>query len=193
MTAPWIVLVLSLWLAFVLLTLVVVGVLRRVWVTLERVDALGAAGDGITGLAPGSKLPNFEARDEHGDIVTERLLAGRKAVILFMGPDCSPCTDLAAELARLPDSPLPVHLIVVTNETNEGDGLSFGSAATVVYQKDKEVSSAFRTAIFPYAFALDEDGTLVQRSVTNSVENLKRLAESLEPKGKNDRRVNERR
>lgn len=181
MTGFWIVAFLSLCLVVLGLIILVLGVMRRTIVVLERTEAfLQASVDRVSGLPLGSSIPAFRARSRESEVFTASHLRGTAAVLLFSQAQCQPCEKVAAELTSMDRAPISVPLFVVTDSSTEEGAISYGAFATVLYQEGEEVSSAFRLGIFPYAFAINDQSTIVDRSIINSVKDLALLAWTLE-------------
>lgn len=184
MSGPWIAGFTVLWVVVLLLGVILLGFVRRTSLVLERVEAmLRSSMDGISGLPRGSRLPRFEARTQAGAPLTHESLMGQRAVIIFIGPDCTPCEVLADELVRVADPPtaVPIYAVMTSLDGTTGDVLDMGPHVTAVVDEADDVSAAFRIGMSPYGFALNESGILVDRAVTNSVEDIQRLAQALEP------------
>jgi hypothetical protein len=179
MSGPWIAAWLALSTLVVITTFLVLGLLRRVSPLLEQAEsALRSAGSGpgpLQGLPIGTELPQFEARDVRGSVITDADLAGTPAVVLFIDPGCGPCERLMAELRSGWAGEQGARLWVVTGNGHERE-LDLSGKATVLLQSDERVSRAFQTSITPHAFAIGIDGTIVNRDIPDSTDALVKLA-----------------
>lgn len=177
MSGSWVVAYVVLWVAVLLCTTVLIGVLRRVSVTLERAEELlssAASGMVLEGLPPRSPLPTFEATTAEGDPFADADVRGSPAIFLFLDPGCGPCEALARELRASDD--VPVATIYVVLERSAEPTFDLGPAPRVLYQENRAVSRAFRSSVTPNAIAIDSRGVVVARSIPNSLEELTELS-----------------
>ena len=178
MTAPWIV-------AFALLAVVVIavavltlGLLRRSASVLEALEARGPAGAIAppSGLAPGTRVPDFAGVDRSGATVTRDELPRGAAVYLFLTPTCAPCKSLADELARRAPVHLGVPLVVVVQSSPDRDPGLHATTDAVVFDPEGRIGRVFDVTGYPYALAVDGDGVVADGAVPGSVSNLRDLA-----------------
>jgi hypothetical protein len=179
MSGPWIAAFLALSTLVVIMALLVLGLLRRVSPLLEQAESAlrnaGSVPGPLQGLPIGAELPQFEARDIRGSVVTEADFAGTPAVVLFIDPGCRPCERLVAELRRGWEVQQGARLWVITGDGHESD-LDLPGQATVLVQSDDRISRAFQTSITPHAFAIGVNGTIVNRDIPDSTDALVKLA-----------------
>ncbi|HEX2050787.1 MAG TPA: hypothetical protein VHJ34_09175 [Actinomycetota bacterium] len=188
MSGPWIV-------AFVLLSLVVVavavltlGLLRRSAAVLEALEQRGAGGmPAPSGLAPGTRVPDFAGVDRSGAVVTRDELAYGARVFLFLTPTCAPCRSLAEELARRAPVHLGVPLVVVVQSAPDRDPGLPATIDALVFDPDGTVGRAFDVTGYPYAMAVDGDGVVTKGAVPGSVSDLRSLADAAARGGDADR------
>lgn len=177
MSWPWVAAYFAIWAAVIVLTLVVLGILRRISAVLEEAEHVIRSNRELdAGVPPGAPVGSFVARNANGDIVTDADLRGRPSVVAFLEAGCEPCKVVASELSRLDRPPTSVPVIIVTDDTVESRSMTVGAYVTVLYDQDGSVSRAFRNAVYPFGFALDEAGVVVEKAIATSVEAIHRLA-----------------
>ena len=174
MTGPWIIAFLGLCALVALLTVVLLGLMRRVAILLE---SLQPPPDLRDILPVGSKVPAFEVRDEIGGLIGSDDLIREPTVLLMLSSGCSPCRRLAAELeAAHPELPVPTIALV----DGDDDVTTFGRLGFPVH-RSATAFQAFRSSATPVGFALDRDRVVVARGVVNSADRLTELAQALAP------------
>lgn len=178
MTTPWIIAFIALAVAVLFTILVLVGLLRRVTGALEQVEmrlADAPALPAVAGVTPGSVIPPFAVTDETGAVVTSSDLIRDPSIVLLVAPDCSSCKYLAREVDGAGESVdgLPLFVLVQSSE-REGD-LTFRAGRTL-YDGQLEAARAFQTAATPIAFVLDRGGFVLDRTIPNSLDDLRVLA-----------------
>jgi hypothetical protein len=114
MTAPWIALQVALSVLVLVIAVVLLGLLRRILPVLEAAGhAASHRHEQAGGLAPGTRLPNFEVVTREGEVVHAADLRGRAAVVLLVSAGCHPCDALIAELTASGGDGLAVPLLVI--------------------------------------------------------------------------------
>jgi methylamine dehydrogenase accessory protein MauD len=122
-------------------------------------------------LPVGTPAPSFELPDVEGNPVTlEALCArGRPVVLLFVGPNCGPCTRLFPELARwnaaLADQ---VTFAVISNggmpREQVAEHLSPVGDVTALVQKGQEIADTYRVLATPTALVVSPSGMIASAS-----------------------------
>lgn len=179
MTGPWIVAMVALWVVVLLSLVLQLGQFRRVADMLERVEArlrMGGLDSPVSmGLPPGTPVPRVAGHDATGSFFEFGGVAETRAIYLFLSSECDPCQELISDLKR--------HLGWTRSDTAliaiaESAGLGLESLAGVraVLDEEQAIASAFGTSATPHAFLVDEAGTIVEKSIPNSVEHLEALA-----------------
>lgn len=168
--------------AFVLLlvlSLLVLGLIRRLVPTLESIEARLTDPyfvEAWQGLQLGDRVADFAAVDQAGQLHSSAELLAQPIVVALLEGDCAPCEQVASDLNSVVahDSEVPIYIVV-----DEGDGLASrlsGAHANVLLDRKGSVSRAFRSSITPQAFGLDRTGTIVARVVPQSGDGVVRLA-----------------
>jgi AhpC/TSA family len=172
----WIAALVSLWLIVAVLALLVLGLLRRIAPILERTEAAVHSPTSAPGLPPGNSLPAFDLTTADGKTMAAASLLGQPFVLFLVRSGCAPCRKLAEDV-READFELPVELLVVADDGDgEADIGEWPSPATLVYQRDHEVSRALATFATPHAFAVDAYGTIVATGFPDTLDRLQVLA-----------------
>lgn len=186
MTGPWIAALVALSALVFLLTLLVLGTLRRITPLLERTEAwLAAAPPHQSGLSPGTAVPPFVAVDNTGETFTTADLRGSRTLVLFLGSGCQACDrfvgDLRAGLA--PD--VGARLIVIAEDPEEARDLA-ASGVRVLVQEEHSLSRVFQSDRIPHAFVLGEEATVIASSWPNDWEGLRNLVSETKKGGGRD-------
>src|SRR5215831_11821228 len=162
MQLGWEILVVTQWLAIVILAAIVLGVLRQITPVLERAVAIRAAASDPLGLGQGprigDRLPHFMAQGPEGTVLSEGQLDGRASVLLFLSPGCGPCTDLLQEIGQADLGRLSDELVIVTTGSQDQGALGTATGPLVLTEPDGEVSAAFKVKARPFAVAVDKTG-----------------------------------
>ncbi len=178
MSWPWVVAFVGLWIFVLVLGMIVLGLVRRVSAFLERAESNAPGLDvpsDFGGLVPGDRVPQFELWDRGGSRIDSSVLLASPVVLMFMDPGCGPCEDLV-RLIETTEQPIDgAPYVIVTEDTEEATKFRFPPGATVLYQRDRSVSTAFKNIAAPQAFAIARQ-IVLGKTVPESVEALSRLA-----------------
>ena len=181
MTAPWIAAFILLWAVVLLLLFLQLGQLRRTAEVLEQSE-LRLRGTGLSpasmGLPPGSGVPSFEVPDAGGVAFAPRSQLGRRSIYLFLEGGCEPCRALVSDVNRYGGWDVPDIDLIAVIEGEEAD-VADPSGTSRVLPNALVVAEAFRTSATPHAFAVDERGIVVEKSIPNTLDELRALAEVL--------------
>jgi hypothetical protein len=181
MTAPWIAAFVLLWITVLFVLFLQLGQFRRVSDVLERAGRqLSRSVQGLAGhgLPPGSLVPDFQTLDARGAGTASAAALGQNVIYLFLSSDCDPCRALADDLQREGPLGYEIRLVAIIDES-ERQALRIPEHVLTVYQRDNAVSRAFDTVTTPHAFAVDENGVVVDQGMVSTVTQLRRLAETL--------------
>lgn len=164
MTSAWIVAFVALTVLVVLLTVVVLGLLRRLGAVIEQAQSVLAASARrlmIGGLPPGSTVRPFAADDTRGSAFTELDLRGVTNVVLFLDDGCTACDRLVERLeaGHVPD--VGAGLVVVSSTFEGGQRLASSVDVTVVVDSERSAARAFESVVSPQAFVVDEHGRVL--------------------------------
>lgn len=179
MTGPWVSAFVALWIVVLFMLFLQVGLLRRTAAILERAEGRsGVWSPASMGVPPGASIPDFEAADADGSQFESWSQFGRRAIYLFVEEDCEPCRSLLDDMVRQGTWDIPdVDLITLV----EGDlsGLAIPRDLGRLLTQAQDVAEKFGTSATPHAFAVDESGIVVEKSIPNSFEELRSLAKTL--------------
>jgi len=160
MSGLWAAAFVTLWALVIALALLTLGALRRLVPLLERAEESlrSGASASLGGLAPGTAVRPFMAREVAGRTFTEDDLLGSTSVVLFVGADCRSCERLVDDLrsGAVPELEAPL-FVVASAELAE----SLSHAVTVLADDDRVIAEAFDSRLVPHAFVLDQHGTVL--------------------------------
>lgn len=175
MSAPWIVLIVVLWLVVIGETVLVLGLSRRLTALEMTRGPVDHAHDATMGaLAPGNPVPR-EVADQLGSVPADT--SDGSSVILFLSPGCGPCMKLADELAepsREGHIEEDVEIVVVTNQAGAE---RFGHIGRTVIDTSATIARGFRVPGTPFGFAVDSKGIIRGVAVPNDADDLRHLAD----------------
>lgn len=177
MSAPWITVLLALWVVVVILAVIQVGVLRKVLPVLDHAAAAPAMP-----FVPseGMLLPAFEASLADGSAITAAQMNGQPFILLFVSEACAPCRRL---LLRLEDyiwsaEGAAVYLVMADGARVD---MPIPACVTPLLEHGGNVSRAFSVTATPLAVAVDRRGVVAQSLVPAGPDDLDRLRRALEP------------
>ena len=177
MSAPWIAGFVALWIGFLALAVILLGLLRRMSPILERAEAqLGVhGGKGSFGGAPvASVVAPFQLVDSGGRSALSRESVEEPTLLLFVAPGCGPCEQILGGLdgvgERLED--VPLHVVV---EEGEGE-VAAPPGVSLLYERGHAASGAFQTIVTPHAFVVDHGGLVLDQRIPGSAEDLRQMA-----------------
>jgi hypothetical protein len=152
MPVGWAIAVVVLAVAVVTLAIIVLWLLRKVIPVLER----AASGWPDTDPRPegpeiGQPIPHFSARGPDGE-VTDEMLQGQPATLLFLSVGCPPCRMLAEEMSQAS----PNGLVVTTADGPRELGIP--ARVRVLTEQHRAVSRALSVPGTPFAIAVAPDG-----------------------------------
>jgi len=132
------------------------------------------------GLPVGSLAPDFSLASTTGGEVSLRQLRarGRPVGLIFVSPDCGPCSELFPEVIRWQRTLAGgITLAFVSTGSPEDNRKAVGNDATeVLLQEDFEVGTSYRVAATPTAVVVGADGRIASPPASGAaIESLIRL------------------
>jgi methylamine dehydrogenase accessory protein MauD len=179
-----------LWSVVLIVGFLLLGTLRAIGLLswrLEQLEVTTPSRIGRDGLKVGKKALDFtlpsvthaaRAQSESGAQLNGEVslhdFAGRKVLLVFTQSGCGPCHAIAPELNRLHDR--GEHLVLVVNnddpeETREWAAES-GARFPVLAQEKWSLSKRYQVFATPFAFLIDEQGTITSKGIVNSRQHL---------------------
>lgn len=192
MTDAWIVAFVALWVLVLVIGLLVLGTLRRIVPTLERLESYipPISADALPrGLSAGAAVPEFEAERAGGGRFAISDLRGSPAFVLFLSEECRPCARFVRDLAknRVPD--LAAKLVVVVESDSLAEQVARAEGAVVLVQRERELADAFDSNVTPHAFVLDADAVVLASGTPNDWTRLRHLADAAAKGGESESSV----
>jgi thiol-disulfide isomerase/thioredoxin len=177
MSAPWIAAFVVLWIGFLALAVILLGLLRRMSPILERAEAqLGVHGSrGSFGGAPvASAVAPFQLVDAKGRTALSRESVEEPTLLLFVAPGCGPCEQILGGLDGVGERYEGVIFHVVVEE---GKGsVEAPPGVSLLYERNHAASAAFQTIVTPHAFVVDHGGLVLDQRIPGSAEDLRQMA-----------------
>jgi peroxiredoxin len=136
-----------------------------------------------SGLKPGTPAPAFELPSPSGGTVGLEEYRGRRVILVFTDPGCSPCGELLRELGpahRRIGAAAPEVLIVGRGdpEANRRKVGAEGLPFRLVVQRAWEISRLYGIFAVPVAFLIDEKGVIAAPMAVGPLEVYDLLARS---------------
>ena len=174
-----------LWLLVFVLCFLLLGTLRTLGLLQWQVDQLEATRPprgNRSGLKPGAKAPGFTLPDVEGGEVSLADFAGRRTLLVFVQSGCGPCHDIIPEINRLQQSE-PLQVVVINSaDPHEAREWAQDTHADfpVLLQNGWEVSKQYQVFATPFAFLINERGTIAAAGIVSSKQYLGYLLEAAE-------------
>ena len=160
MSAPWIAVMICLWVAVIALTLVVVGVLRRAAAALESLQGGSLrTRDLPTGPPAGSRLPPMSVRRTDGVELTLADLPG-PFVLAVLTSRCAPCRSIAEQLRTDPPTLARLDAMVVLTDPDGPERLELGDPLTVLVDPTNSITAQLGLPGTPFVLAVNSGGTV---------------------------------
>ena len=177
MSGPWIAGFVALWIGFLALATIVLGLLRRMSPIVERAEAqLGVHGGrgGFGGAPVASAVAPFQLVDSSGRTALSRESVEEPTLLLFVAPGCQPCEQILHGLDGVGEryEGVPFHVVV---EEGEG-GVEAPPGVSLLYERGHAASAAFQTIVTPHAFVVDHGGLVLDQRIPGSAEDLRQMA-----------------
>jgi peroxiredoxin len=182
---PWLVIAIGAWLGYQL-----VRQNGRILLRLEVIEKRLAKRPAEerheqTGLPIGTPSPDFELPDLAGVRRKLSQFRGQDVLLIFFGPKCGFCTEMAADLAALTadgSGGRPIPIVVTNGGVDENRKLveRFGIRCVVLLQEKMEVATQYRAQGTPMGYRIDAEGRTASELAVGS-EPLLRLAAAQAP------------
>jgi peroxiredoxin len=117
-----------------------------------------------TGLKPGNPAPDFRLPKVGGGELRFDDYRGKRVLLVFSDPECSPCDELAPRLELLHRDRPDLRVIMVGRrdpELNRQKAAKFGLTFPIALQKNWEVSLLYGMFATPVGFLIDESGVVI--------------------------------
>ena len=173
MSAPWIAAYAVLWLAVLVVTFTMLGIVRRIGGVLEGMERRLTAPPADFGAAVDSTVSPFDLDDAEGRRIPFGELVGEPTILLVMSNHCVACTKLAGELDGAGERVGGVPLVLVTNAEPE---TPYPATLRVLYEREGEATTALDNRATPQAYVLDPTGRVLDRRVPGSLNHLQEMA-----------------
>jgi methylamine dehydrogenase accessory protein MauD len=169
--------IIVLWAAILLLGFLVLGSLRALGIVNWRLDQLELTRPsrlGRDGLKAGTKAPNFTLQCATGGEVSLHDFAGRKVLLVFTQSGCGPCHDMAPEFNRVQAK--GEHQVLVVNNGEPDDSRVWAAEIQaqfpILLQEKFSVAKRYEIFATPFAFLIDERGTIASSGIVGSAQYL---------------------
>lgn len=169
-----------LWLAFLGVTVVLLGLMRQVGLLHERSSPMGAM---ITDHGPdiGDKAPEFELPDYFGRNlkIGGASADGRQTLIMFTAPTCPVCDKLFPIIKSIAKAEKMSVVLISDGAADEHKRfLDKHELGQIRYVVSAEAGMAFQVGKIPYGVLIDQDGVIKAKGLTNTREHLESLLEA---------------
>lgn len=141
---------------------------------LEQFEATMPSRIGRSGLKPGKKAPDFTLPSVSGTEITLADYAARQVLLVFVQTGCSPCHAIVPELNRLVRNG-ELQVLAINNSDPEAVShwaREVGAAFPVLVQEQWNISKRYEVFATPFAFLIDEKGTIVSKGIVNSKQHI---------------------
>jgi len=121
------------------------------------------------GLPPGAEAPPFTLTRTDGGTLALDDYRGRKRLLVFVSPSCTPCEVLLPHLQRIADMKTGIQIILIGRggpDQNRAKAEALNVTLPFAVQKRWEVSRDYGIFATPVAFLVDEAGTIAERVAT---------------------------
>lgn len=169
-----------LWVAFLGVTVVMLGLMRQVGLLHERSSPMGAM---ITDHGPdiGDKAPELDLKDFAGRAVRIGGPAadGRQTLLMFTAPTCPVCDKLFPIIKSIARAE-KISVVMISDGAPEEHRrfLDTHDLGEIRYVVSAEAGMAFQVGKIPYGVLLDPQGTIRAKGLTNTREHLESLLEA---------------
>ena len=169
-----------LWVAFLGVTVVMLGLMRQIGLLHERSSPMGAM---ITDHGPdiGDNAPTFELPDYFGRPVSigGKSETGRPTLLMFTAPTCPVCDKLFPIIKSIAKAE-NIGVIMISDGAPEEHSqfLKNHELGQIRYVVSAELGMAFQVGKIPYGVLLDAEGVIRSKGLTNTREHLESLLEA---------------
>jgi peroxiredoxin len=172
----WLASLIALWAVILLLGFLLLGVLRAMahftW-RLQQLEATTPHRMGRSGLKLGSKARDFTCFGPNGQRDLHEWFGG-KILLVFLQIHCKPCEHIVPELNRLQHSG-ELQVVTVLSDTLEMVqkwAAEVSATFLTLTQQNLEVSRRYEVFATPFAFLIDEQGTIVSKGFVTSPQHI---------------------
>ncbi|MFC3569061.1 methylamine dehydrogenase accessory protein MauD [Paracoccus sp. TOH] len=169
-----------LWIAFLGVTVVMLGLMRQIGLLHERSSPMGAMitdhGPDIGDQAPEFDLPDYFGRSVHiGGASAE----GRPTLLMFTAPTCPVCDKLFPIIKSIAKAE-KIGVVMISDGAPEEHArfLKNHELGQIRYVVSAEIGMAFQVGKIPYGVLLDAKGEIKAKGLTNTREHLESLLEA---------------
>lgn len=169
-----------LWVAFLGVTVVMLGLMRQVGLLHERSSPMGAM---ITDHGPdiGDRAPELDLTDFAGRAVKigGPSADGRQTLLMFTAPTCPVCDKLFPIIKSIARAE-KISVVMISDGAPEEHRrfLDSHELGEIRYVVSAEAGMAFQVGKIPYGVLLDPQGTIRAKGLTNTREHLESLLEA---------------
>ena len=167
-----------LWIAFLGVTVALLGLMRQVGLLHERSSPMGAM---ITDHGPdiGDAAPEFLLPDYFGRDVQIGGASGRPTLLMFTAPSCPVCDKLFPIIKSIARAE-KISVIMISDGPAEEHArfLKTHELGQIRYVVSAEIGMAFQVGKIPYGVLMDAEGTIRAKGLTNTREHLESLLEA---------------
>jgi peroxiredoxin len=121
------------------------------------------------GLRAGTVAPDFLLPTPRGEEIALSQYRGRKVMLVFSDPECTPCNALAPHLESAHRNGIDCQILMVSRGNPDVVGkkvAEFGFTFPVVMQRKWEISREYGIFAVPVAFLIDESGIISREVMT---------------------------
>lgn len=132
---------------------------------------------GAWGLAVGEKAPSFVAINQDGHKVSLEDVQGRRGIVAFVSPSCTPCATTIDVLHALLQEGRDVAVLVVGSvnpEQNDAYAVEHHTPIPIL-TPDSDLDNIYQVRVKPFVFVLDEAGIIRAKGGLNDREHLEEL------------------
>lgn len=168
-----------LWIAFLGVTVALLGLMRQVGLLHERSSPMGAM---ITDHGPdiGDAAPEFELPDYFGQgVKIGGASGGRPMLLMFTAPTCPVCDKLFPIIKSIARAE-KIGVVMISDGAPEEHArfLETHELGQIRYVVSAEIGMAFQVGKIPYGVLLDAEGVIKAKGLTNTREHLESLLEA---------------
>ncbi|WGR61808.1 methylamine dehydrogenase accessory protein MauD (plasmid) [Paracoccus ferrooxidans] len=167
-----------LWIAFLGVTVVMLGLMRQVGLLHERSSPMGAM---ITDHGPdiGDKAPEFDLPDYFGRSVHIGGASERATLLMFTAPTCPVCDKLFPIIKSIARAE-KIGVVMISDGAPEEHArfLKNHELGQIRYVVSAEIGMAFQVGKIPYGVLVDGEGVIRAKGLTNTREHLESLLEA---------------
>lgn len=168
-----------LWIAFLGVTVALLGLMRQVGLLHERSSPMGAM---ITDHGPdiGDAAPEFDLPDYFGQgVKIGGASGGRPTLLMFTAPTCPVCDKLFPIIKSIARAE-KIGVVMISDGAPEEHArfLESHELGQIRYVVSAEIGMAFQVGKIPYGVLLDAEGVIKAKGLTNTREHLESLLEA---------------